>query len=111
MADLRLGLSVAAALVVMSGAALAQQAPAGPAAPTDQTITLPTVEIVAVTPLLGSGVNPNKVPAQTQVLNAQDISRNGYPQALQTLNQQVPGVNARNSKSCPARSPHVAWRN
>ena len=92
MADLRLGLSVAAALVVMSGAALAQQAPAGPAAPTDQTITLPTVEIVAVTPLLGSGVNPNKVPAQTQVLNAQDISRNGYPQALQTLNQQVPGV-------------------
>jgi outer membrane receptor protein involved in Fe transport len=91
MANLRLG-PVVAALTVVWGTALAQQAPTEPAAATDQTITLPTVEVVAASPLLGSGVDLNQVPAQTHVLNSADIARNGYPQALQTLNQQVPGV-------------------
>ncbi len=92
MADLRLGLPTAAALVVMSGAAFGQQAPSEAAAATDQTITLPTVEVVAASPLLGSGVDRNTVPAQTQVLTSQDISRAGYPDALRALNDQVSGV-------------------
>ena len=61
--------------------------------PTDAPpLTLPTVEVVGATPLLGSGVDRDKVPAQTQVLTDQDISRNGYPQALRALNEDVPGV-------------------
>ncbi|HEY2538953.1 MAG TPA: TonB-dependent receptor [Stellaceae bacterium] len=91
MANLRLG-SVVAALTVASGAALAQQAPTSPAAATNQTITLPTVEVVAASPLLGSGVDRNQVPAQTHVLTSTDIAREGYPDALRALNQQVPGV-------------------
>jgi iron complex outermembrane recepter protein len=79
-------------LAALGGAAAAQQAPTRPPAGGDQSISLPTVEVVAVTPLLGSGVNPDKVPAQTQVLNAQDISRNGNADALRALNEQVPGV-------------------
>src|SRR5215472_13502590 len=55
-------------------------------------LTLPTVEVVATTPLLGSGVDAAKVPAQTQVLTGADISREGNADALRALNQNVPGV-------------------
>ena len=55
-------------------------------------LTLPTVEIVAASPLLGSGVDRDKVPAQTHVLSDRDISRDGNADALRALNEQVPGV-------------------
>src|SRR6516165_1984492 len=90
MVDLRQLLPGAAlALLVLSAVAAAQDS-----APTDaQTpLTLPPVEVVGATPLLGSGVDRDKVPAQTHVLTDQDISRNGYPQALRALNEDVPGV-------------------
>jgi iron complex outermembrane receptor protein len=93
MADPRLTLTAAmAALMILSGSAAAQQAPAPATGGADQTITLPTVEVIAATPLLGSGVDRNKVPAANYVLNPQDISRAGYPNALGALNDQVPGV-------------------
>jgi len=82
----------AAVLASISGTAAAQQAPAGNAAAPDLTLSLPTVEVVAASPLLGSGVDRSKVPAQTQVLTAPDISRDGNPDALRALNEQVPGV-------------------
>ena len=85
------GLLPAAALplLLLSAVAAAQDA-----APTDAELplTLPPVEVVGATPLLGSGVDRDKVPAQTHVLTDQDISRNGYPQALRALNEDVPGV-------------------
>jgi len=90
MADLRQVLPGAAlALFVLSAVAAAQDT-----APTEAEtpFTLPPVEVVGATPLLGSGVDRDKVPAQTHVLTDQDISRNGYPQALRALNEDVPGV-------------------
>ena len=76
-------------LLLLSAVAAAQDA-----APTDAELplTLPPVEVVGATPLLGSGVDRDKVPAETHVLTDQDISRNGYPQALRALNENVPGV-------------------
>src|SRR3984893_7030624 len=74
------------ATVLLSAAAAAQQPPEAPS------LSLPSVEVVGATPLLGSGVDRDKVPAQTHVLTDQDISRNGYPQALRALNEDVPGV-------------------
>src|ERR1700750_57172 len=71
---------------LLSAAAAAQQTSEA------QPCSLPTVEVVGATPLLGSGVDRDKVPAETQVLTDQDISRNGYPQALRALNENVPGV-------------------
>jgi outer membrane receptor protein involved in Fe transport len=56
------------------------------------TLTLPTVEVVATTPLLGSGVDAAKVPAETQVLTGADVTREGNADALRALNQNVPGV-------------------
>jgi iron complex outermembrane recepter protein len=71
------------AVALLSGAAAAQE---------PSPITLPTVEVVGATPLLGSGVDRDKVPAETHVLTDRDISRDGYPQALRALDENLPGV-------------------
>jgi outer membrane receptor protein involved in Fe transport len=76
------------ALLLPAAAAAQDAAPAGAEAP----VTLPPVEVVGATPLLGSGVDRDKVPAETNVLTDRDISRNGFPQALRALNENVPGV-------------------
>jgi iron complex outermembrane recepter protein len=82
----------APALVValLPAAAAAQDNSAG--SPAAAPITLPTVEVVGATPLLGSGVDRYKVPAQTQVLTDKDITRDGNADALRALNEDVPGV-------------------
>jgi iron complex outermembrane recepter protein len=91
MRDPRQVLSAATVALGLLPAAAAAQDPS-PAADATPTVTLPSVEVVGATPLLGSGVDRDKVPAQTHVLTDQDISRNGYPQALRALNEDVPGV-------------------
>jgi iron complex outermembrane receptor protein len=58
----------------------------------EPTVLLPPVEVLGATPLLGSGVDRDKVPAQTHVLTDQDIRRDGYPQALRALQENVPEV-------------------
>src|SRR6516165_2162999 len=90
MADLRQVLPGAAvALLLLSAAAAAQDtAPADAELP----LTLPAVDVVGATPLLGSGIDRDKVPAQTHVLTDQDITRDGNADALRALNEQVPGV-------------------
>jgi iron complex outermembrane receptor protein len=79
-------------LALLYSVAAAQEPAATPSAEETAPVTLPPVEVVGATPLLGSGVDRDKVPAQTHVLTDQDISRNGYPQALRALNEDVPGV-------------------
>jgi outer membrane receptor protein involved in Fe transport len=81
----RLAYFLVLALVLAARNAAAQEAP-------PLTLTLPTVEVVATTPLLGSGVDAAKVPAQTQVLTGADVTREGNADALRALNQNVPGV-------------------
>ena len=66
---------------------LAQAAPAPGAE-----LILPPIEVIAPTPLLGSGVDRGKVPAETSVLTGQDITRNGPANALGALNQMAPGA-------------------
>ena len=56
-------------------------------------VNLPSLNIVGASPLLGSGIDRNKLPAQTNVLNSGDISRDGTPDVLRALNEQVGGVN------------------
>src|SRR5260370_2331998 len=72
------------ATVLLSAAAAAQQPSEAPP------LSLPTVEVVGATPLLGSGVDRDKVPAETQVLTDRDVSRNGYPQMLPALEENFP---------------------
>jgi hypothetical protein len=83
------------ATVLLSAAAAAQQPIQAPP------LSLPTVEVVGATPLLGSGVDRDKVPAETQVLTDRDISRNGYPQMLPALEENVPGIALDNAAGNP----------
>jgi outer membrane receptor protein involved in Fe transport len=84
----------ALALGLWGAGAAAQEAP-------PLTLTLPTVEVVATTPLLGSGVDAAKVPAETQVLTGADVTREGNADALRALNQNVPGVRLDNAAGNP----------
>src|SRR6516165_10682141 len=74
------------ALALPTVGAIAQEA--SPA----EMLTLPTVEVVGATPLLGSGVDAAKVPAQTQVLTGADVTREGNADVLRALEQNVPGA-------------------
>jgi outer membrane receptor protein involved in Fe transport len=61
-------------------------------AQTPPATTLPQVNIIAASPLLGTGIDRNLVPAQTQIFASPDIAREGPPGALQTLTDQAAGV-------------------
>src|SRR5215472_10971240 len=78
------------AVLLQPSPVLAQADSGAPPAPTET--VLPPVEVIATTPLLGAGVDRNKVPAQSQVLTSRDITRDGNADALRALNEQVPGV-------------------
>lgn len=95
--------AVCIAGILASTGAAAQTAPASAnvnlvAPPLE---VLPPVEVIAPTPLLGSGVDRDKVPAETTVLNSKDISRDGNADMLNALNQQVPGVNLDSASGNP----------
>jgi iron complex outermembrane receptor protein len=74
---------LAAAMLLITGAAHAQNA---------TTAALPEVDIIATSPLIGSGIDRNTVPAATNVLNSDDIKRQGTPDLTRALQQQVGGV-------------------
>ena len=83
-----------AALVALACVpALAQQIPSG--ATQLPSIALPPVIIIGTSPLLGSGVDRDTVPAETNVLRGGDLTRGGTttPDPVRALNEQVGGVN------------------
>jgi outer membrane receptor protein involved in Fe transport len=73
------------------------------------TITLPTVEVIAPTPLLGSGVERAKVPGQSTVLTSGDISRSGIPNMLGSLDELAPGVSLSGTAGNPFQ-PALVYR-
>jgi iron complex outermembrane recepter protein len=100
----RLLIRLAATILLMLGsAAYAQNAsptalppPSEAANPSESdagpTTTLPQLNVIAPTPLLGSGVNSSQVPAQNQVLTNQDVTLQGPPSYLGALQDQAQGV-------------------
>ena len=83
---MRFWLSAATMMILLTGGAGAQTTPQAPV------IELPPVEVIGASPLLGSGVDRNTIPAETHVLNSNDLTREGTPDLLGSLNQQVGGV-------------------
>ncbi len=53
---------------------------------------LPPVDVIAATPLLGSGVDRSKVPSENQVMTGRDVTREGPSSYLTTLQDQAQGV-------------------
>ena len=76
--------------------ALGQTVPAAPPAGQVEQIT-----VVGTSPLLGSGVDRNAIPVDTQVLSSANIAREGAPDVLQALNSQVAGVNLDSASGNP----------
>src|SRR5262245_13044184 len=56
------------------------------------TTVLPTVQVFGPSPLIGSGIDRNAVPAATHVLDSKDLQREGMPDLMRTLNQQIGGA-------------------
>src|SRR5580692_8533208 len=107
----RAGLGIAAMTILLAGAAAAQTTPQTPAPqtttpptttpptttpPTTPPVTeLPPVEVIGTSPLLGSGVDRDTVPAETNVLKGNDFTRGGTttPDPVRALNERIGGVN------------------
>jgi len=53
---------------------------------------LEEITVIGTSPLLGSGVDRNIIPVETQVLDSASITREGAPDVLQALNTQVAGI-------------------
>jgi iron complex outermembrane recepter protein len=66
-------------------------------------LALPPVSIFATSPLLGSGVDRDTVPAATNVLKSDDLTRGGTmtPSATRALGEQVGGVNLDSASGNP----------
>ena len=97
----RLALLLAASLpALLATPAMAQTAPppSPPPSPSPSQNTAPPtaveqVTVVGTSPLLGSGVDRNLIPVETQVIGSADIARQGAPDVLQALNTQIAGIN------------------
>jgi iron complex outermembrane receptor protein len=92
---------VAGLLVLACVPAQGQQAPSDATQP--PVTELPPVTVVGVSPLLGSGVDRDTVPAETNVLKGEDLTRGGTstPDAVRALNEQVGGVNLDSASGNP----------
>ena len=77
--------SIVAAACLLAGNAAAQTAP-------PPVTELPPVEVVGASPLIGSGVDRNTVPAETHVLDSNDLRREGTPDLVNSLNALQVGV-------------------
>jgi iron complex outermembrane receptor protein len=95
-------LAGAAALALIWVPAGAQQAPADTAQPLS--LTIPPVNVIGASPLLGSGVDRDTVPAETNVLTGGDLTRGGTlitPDVTRALNEEVGGVNLDSASGNP----------
>ncbi len=100
--DLGWLVGLAVLLVLPCISVRAQPAPSDTAQP--PSVTLPPVDIIAPSPLLGSGVDRDTVPAETNVLKGNDLTRGGTlitPDVTRALNEQVGGVNLDSASGNP----------
>jgi outer membrane receptor protein involved in Fe transport len=74
---------------------------AAPEADTAPALTLPPVEVVAPSPLLGSGMDRTKVPSANQVITSQAVSQAGAPSYLTALQDQAQGVQLNSAAGGP----------
>jgi iron complex outermembrane recepter protein len=100
------GLAAAAVWVgvVASGGPARAQVPSAEAL-----TTLPTVEVVGVSPVLGSGIDPDKVPANLRILSQHDLSSEGVPDLSGTLQRRLSSVTLTDVEGNPFQ-PDIQFR-
>jgi iron complex outermembrane recepter protein len=107
----RTGLGALAGLLIPM-AALAQSAPA-PDQPTPAAeapyANLPTVTVIGTTPLPGTGIDIDKVPANVQSLSKDDLRREGSPSLVNSVTDQLGSVSV-NGTLDDAFQPDLLFR-
>jgi iron complex outermembrane receptor protein len=73
--------------------------------------SMPREEIIVIgtTPLPGSGIDPDKVPSNTQILSASDVSREGQASLIHALNANLGSVNISDDLNDPFQ-PDIIYR-
>jgi len=89
--------------------AVAQTARENPASSAPASIALPTVEVIATSPLPGVGIDRDKVPANVQSLNSSDLTREGTPSLIDSLADQAGSVNVNANLNDPFQ-PDIVYR-
>lgn len=89
-----------------AAAILCVQAPAHAQQTAPATTTLAPTEVIGSTPLLGSGVDRDKVPGESTVLGRAAVQREGSANALRALQENVPGLVLDSASGNPAQ-PNV----
>lgn len=84
----RLAGAMAATVALMSVEASAQD-------------TLPTIEVVGVSPVAGSEIDINKVPSNVQTVGADDFEHSKAPDLIDAINRAIPGVSLSNQSGNP----------
>jgi len=72
-------------------------------------ITLPPTEVVRVSPLLGSGIDRDKVPANTRSLSSRDLRSEGPPDLAGTLDRRIGSVTLNAVQNNPFQ-PDIQYR-
>ncbi len=86
-------------MALMSGVALGQTAP----------VAVPDVDVVASTPLLGSGIDRAALPQATQVLTSAQIDRTGVPSLTGAILENVPSATVNDTSGNPFQ-PDILFR-
>ncbi|MGD0641100.1 MAG: TonB-dependent receptor [Roseiarcus sp.] len=100
-------LLASAALLLFVPASVAQTAP--PLAGQGTGELLPTIEVLAITPLSGAGIDIDKAPSAVTVIDQAQVERAGSPSVVKALTQQVPSVSV-SDVSGNAFQPDVMFR-
>ena len=101
----RFSMILVASLVVSTGASAQVTIPAASGAVQE----LPTIDVNALTPLPGIGIDVDKLPASVTLVSRPEIERTQSPNITRTLTQQVPSVTVTES-SGNAFQPDVVYR-
>ncbi len=76
---------------------------------TDAPVQREEIIVIGTTPLPGSNIDPDKVPSNTQVLSASDVSREGQASLIHALNGNLGSVNINDDLNDPFQ-PDIIYR-
>ena len=104
----RFWLRAVAALALAPGVALAQTS-LPPPTDIPPAATLPEVVVIGTSPLPGTGIDRDKVPANVQSVTSTDLEREGSPSLLNSLSDQAGSLN-RNDNLIDPFQPDILYR-
>jgi outer membrane receptor protein involved in Fe transport len=104
-AEMKSHKTVGILLVLATAETAHAQVPPG----TEQPLMIPQVDVVGSSPLLGSGIDRNQIPAATNVLTGADIDRTGVPSLTGAILDTIPGATVNDVESNPFQ-PDILFR-